>query len=332
MKFLVTGTTGFAGPHMINRILNDGHEVVAMARDMSKCPGIVNVVGENNLHDIQFVHGDLSELDTISRVFNNHIFDGVFHLGAFAHPPSSFVTPLLASQTNIIGTAHMCDKILERMPECVLMNCSTPEVYGICPGDKKITEDFPMRPNNPYGVSKAGADMYMIERTQTTALKGFLTRAFSHTGPRRGSNFSISSDAIQIARILRGEQDPVIKIGNMKAKRIVADVRDIVDVYYQLMMAYFGGKVKDGEIFHIAGNDLHEIQHYLDIMLELSELTGKVELEIEPKFLRKVEIPIQIPDDSKVRTLLNWSPSISIEQTLQDLLNYWLKELEENGY
>jgi GDP-4-dehydro-6-deoxy-D-mannose reductase len=328
-KFLVTGATGFAGPHLINRILQDGHEVVAMARNIEKCPSIVDVVGEN-IYKIKFVHGDLSDLDSLSKIFDHDTFDGVFHLGAFAHPPSSFVTPLLASQTNIIGTAHMCDKIIEKMPECVLLNCSTPEVYGICPGDRKITEDFPMRPNNPYGVSKAGADMYMIERAQTTALKGFLTRAFSHTGPRRGSNFSISSDAIQIARILRGEQDPVIKIGNMKAKRIVADVRDIVNVYYLLMIAYFEGKVSDGEIFHIAGNDLHEIQHYLDIMLKLSGLTGKVELEIEPKFLRKVEIPVQIPDDSKVRSLLGWKPGIPIEQTLQDLLNYWLKELE-NG-
>ena len=315
---------------MINRILKDGHEVVAMARDLSKCKGIVNIVGSENLGKIKFVYGDLSVPLSLTEVLNSDKFDGVFHLGAFAHPPSSFITPLLASQTNIIGTAHMCDKILELMPDCVFMNCSTPEVYGICPGDRKIKEDFPMRPNNPYGVSKAGADMYMIERTQTTALKGFLTRAFSHTGPRRGPNFSISSDAIQIARILRGQQEPVIKIGNMKAQRIVADVRDIVDVYYQLMLAYFDGKVKDGEVFHIAGNDLHEMQHYLDIMLELTGLTDKVQLEIEPKFLRKVEIPVQIPDDSKVRNLLNWEPSIPIEQTLQDLVDYWLKELD-NG-
>jgi len=330
MKFLVTGTTGFAGPHMINRILEDGHKVVAMARNMDKCPGIVNIVGEENIDDIEFVYGDLADTDSLTKIFDNYSFDGVFHLGAFAHPPSSFITPLLASQTNILGTAHICDQIIEKMPECVLMNCSTPEVYGICPGDRKITEDFPMRPNNPYGVSKAGADMYMIERTQTTPLKGFLTRAFSHTGPRRGQNFSISSDAIQIARILRNEQDPIIKIGNMKAKRIVADVRDVVDVYYQLMMAYLDGDVADGEIFHIAGNDLHTIQHYLDLMLELSGLTGKVDLEIEPKFLRKVEIPVQIPDDSKTRRLLNWEPKIPIRQTLNDLINYWMEELE-NG-
>lgn len=332
MKFLVTGTTGFAGPHMINRILKEGHEVVAMARNLEKTKEIVDILGKKNMNRVEFVYGDLIDLDSITKVFKNHKFDGVFHLGAFAHPPSSFKTPLLACQTNLLGTARICDEIIQNQPECVLMHCSTPEVYGICPGDRKIKEDTPLRPNNPYGVSKAASDMYVLERASSVGLKTFLTRAFSHTGPRRGSNFSISSDAIQIARILRGEQEPVIKVGNMKSKRIVADVRDIVDVYYQLMLAYFENRIKSGEIFHIAGNELFEIQHYLDIMLDLSGLEGRVKQEIEPKYFRKIDIPVQIPDDSKVRELLNWKPKIKIEKTLKDLVNYWINrlQLEEN--
>ena len=329
MKFLVTGATGFAGPHTINRIMEDGHDVVAMARDMNKCADIIDTVGESKFKKINFVHGDLSKLESLTKIFDEHKFDGVFHIGAFANPGDSFETPLLASETNILGMAHICDQILEKMPDCVLMNCSTPEVYGICPGDRKITEDTPLRPNNPYGVSKAGADMYMIERVHTAGLKGFLTRAFSHTGPRRRSNYSISSDAIQIARIIRGEQEPVIKIGNMAAQRIVADVRDITEVYYLLMLEYMKGNIENGDVFHIAGNDLHTIQYYLDLMLDMTNLTDKVKLEIEPKFFRKVEIPVQIPDDSKVRTLLNWKPKYQIEQTLGDLINYWHKELEK---
>ncbi len=331
MKFLVTGATGFAGPHMINKILEEGHEVVAMARSLTSVRSVVDILGEENMKKVNFVHGDLTELDSITNIFITHKFDGVFHLGAFAHPPSSFRTPLLASQTNLLGSARICDSIAMYQPECVLMHCSTPEVYGICPGDRKIKEDTPMRPNNPYGVSKAASDMYVLERAASIGLKAFLTRAFSHTGPRRGFNFSISSDAIQIARILRGEQEPVIKIGNMKSRRIVADVRDIVDVYFRLMVAYFEGRVENGEVFHIAGNDLHEMQHYLDIMLELSDLKDKVDLEIEPKFLRKVEIPVQIPDDSKTRKLLNWEPKIPIETTLQDLVDYWLNRLEQEN-
>ena len=331
MKFLVTGTTGFAGPHMINRILKEGHEVVAMARNLNKAPSVVDVLGEENMEKVTFVYGDLVDLDSISSIFQSHKFDGVFHLGAFAHPPSSFQTPLLASQTNLLGSARICDEIIDKQPDCVLMHCSTPEVYGICPGDRKIKEDMPMIPNNPYGVSKAASDMYVLERAASVGLKAFLTRAFSHTGPRRGHNFSISSDAIQIARILRDEQEPVIKIGNMKSQRIVADVRDVVDVYYRLMLEFISGNVNNGEIFHIAGNDLHEMQYYLDTMLDLFGIKDKVDLEIEPKFFRKIDIPVQIPDDSKVRNLLNWEPKIKIEETLKDLVDYWLDRLQKEN-
>ena len=326
MRYLVTGATGFAGPHLINRILSEGDEVVAMVRDLNVCHNIEDILGKDNVKKVEFVYGDLTNLDAISDIFTGNMFDGVFHLGAFAHPPSSFKTPLWATQTNVLGTARICDEIIENMPLCVLMQCSTPEVYGICPADSKITEDTPLNPNNPYGVSKAAADMYVLERTRNTDLRAFLTRAFSHTGPRRGSNFSISSDAIQIAKIIKGKQEPVIKIGNMSSQRIVADVRDIVDVYYRLMLEFQKGNMERGEIYHIAGNDLNSMQHYLDLMLDLYHLKN-VKLEIEPKYFRKVDIPIQIPDDTKVRKFLNWEPSTPIETTLRDLVDYWSEKV-----
>ncbi|MAE81329.1 MAG: hypothetical protein CMB80_01245 [Flammeovirgaceae bacterium] len=326
MRYLITGATGFAGPHLINNVLKGDHEVVAMVRNLDTCHSIKNIIGDENLSRVEFVYGDLIDLDSITKVFEGDLFDGVFHLGAFAHPSSSFETPALAAQTNLLGTARICDEIIENMPLCVLMHCSTPEVYGLCPSDSKILEDTAINPNNPYGVSKAAADMYVIERARTTDLRCFLTRAFSHTGPRRGSNFSISSDAIQIAKIIKGEQAPVIKIGNMTSQRIVADVRDIVEVYHRLMVEFQKGNIKSGEIYHIAGDGLHTMQHYLDTMLDLYDLSD-VELEIEPKFFRKVDIPIQIPDDSKVREFLSWKPLIPIETTLGDLVDYWLAEI-----
>ena len=92
------------------------------------------------------------------------------------------------------------------------------------------------------------------------------------------------------------------------------------------MVKFQQNKIKCGEIFHIAGNDLHPMQHYLDLMLQMHDLED-TKLEIEPKYFRKVDIPIQIPDDSKVRNFLNWKPSIPIKKTLRDLVDYWLEEL-----
>jgi GDP-4-dehydro-6-deoxy-D-mannose reductase len=331
MKFLVTGATGFTGPHMINRILEDGHEVVAMVRNLKSAPDIVDTLGEDNIKKVDFVYGDLAKPESIEPIFLLHRFDGVFHLGAMAHPPTAFEYPLLTSQINFMGSAKIVDEIINKMPQCVLLHCSTPAVYGTCPVDRNLKEDTPMKPNIPYGVSKAAADLYVLERAANAGLKCFLTRAFSQAGPRRGENFCISSDAAQIARILLGRQEPIIKIGNMKSQRTIADVRDVVNAYFCLMLAHFEGKVPNGDIFHIAGNTLHEMQYYLDIMLEITNLNETVKLEIEPKYFRKNDNAAQIPDDSKIRDLIGWEPNIPIKQTMQDLVDYWLNRLTKEN-
>jgi GDP-4-dehydro-6-deoxy-D-mannose reductase len=323
MRFLITGITGFAAPHLANVIRNDGHEVYGMYRGLN-IQIHKKVEDTINPDKIVFVYGDLTNQESIDMIFKDFKFDGVFHLGAFAHPPSSFVNPELALKTNAMGMAYLCRAIKEHNPECVLMQCSTPEVYGICPADKKIDETTPMNPMNPYGVSKASADMYLAERIRNGEVRGFFTRAFSHTGPRRRENFSISSDAIQIARILKGKQEPIIKVGNLKSQRVVADVRDIVEAYYGLMLLALKGEI-NGEIFHIAGNELHDIGYYLNLMLECFNVMA--ELVVDDNLYRPIDIPVQIPDDSKVRKLLNWKPSIPIEKTLKDLVDYWLEKI-----
>ena len=113
-----------------------------------------------------------------------------------------------------------------------------------------------------------------------------------------------------------GESNPILGIKN------TLDIRSIKN--YHISVKYSEEPFK---VSLLTANDLYEIQHYLDIMLDISGLSGKVKQEIEPKFYRKIDIPVQIPDDSKVRSLLNWEPKIKIEKTLEDLLNYWHEKL-----
>src|SRR6185436_9568831 len=127
------------------------------------------------------------------------------------HPPTSFSDPKGTFETNAVGTINIVEAIARYQPECKLMFCSTSEVYGAVSEEAgPIDEEFPIKPVNPYGVSKAAADLYVRERAKSLGLKFFVTRAFSHTGPRLGRKFSISSDAYQIARIKKGLQEPVI--------------------------------------------------------------------------------------------------------------------------
>ena len=324
MKYLITGINGFVGPHLANLLLGEGHEVYGMVRSSDgKEEDIRDIVPDKNCSEIRFVYAELTDFSSIERVFVNDKFDGVFHLAAQSHPPTSFIDPEGTFWVNAIGTINICKAIAKYQPECKLMFCSTSEVYGVVPEEKMpIDESFPINPVNPYGVSKAAANLYVRERATTLKLPFFVTRAFSHTGPRRGRRFSISSDAFQIIRIKKGYQEPIINVGTLSSKRVVIDVRDCAKAYYLLMQ-----KFVPGEAYNIGGDIPYTMGELLDKMLKISGLEGKVEKRIDPKLVRPIDIPVQICDSRKCRNLTGWSPKIPIEETLKDLLDYWDKKI-----
>ena len=215
MNFLITGITGFAGPHLANLLNSKGHNVYGLIRSTNgRENDIRDVIKDSVYKDINFLYSDLKNFRTLQDIFSKNKFDGVFHLAAQSHPPSSFVDPLGTFEENIFGSANLIQAITDNQPECKFMFCSTSEVYGNVGIDgRKIRYDDTLLPSNPYGASKAATDLYMQERIVNKKLKGFITRAFSHTGPRRGKNFSISSDAFQIARMMKGMQEKVLQIG-----------------------------------------------------------------------------------------------------------------------
>ena len=203
------------------------------------------------------------------------------------------------------------------------MNCSTSEVYGAVPEkEQPITEDFLIAPVNPYGVSKAAADLYVTERARSAGMKLFTTRAFSHTGTRRGHTFSISGDAHQIVRIIKGFQNPPILVGTLSSKRVIMDVRDCIKAYVMLM-----AKFTPGESYNVGGDECDSMGGFLNKMLDIVGL--KVETRVHPPFVRKIDIPVQMPDSTKCRELTGWAPRISMQQTLTDLLGYWDTKIKE---
>lgn len=322
-NYLITGINGFNGLHLAEELLSRGHRVTGMSHhEVNKKEGVFG--------RIDLISGDLTDKNEIKDIFKYNNFDGVFHLGSRTHPPTSFQEPVGYFITNALGTVYIAEAIRNYQPDSVLMNCSTCEVYGIHPEGTHISEDTPTLASNPYSVSKLAADIYIQERCTNGLLKAFITRAFSHTGPGRPSNYSISSDAIQIARIIKGKQKPVIKVGNLSCKRVVVDVRDIVNVYARLMDWYQdmeGNGLSTGEVYNIGGDDLYTIGHYLDLMLKEFDLYGFVETEVDERLYRKFDIPVQWPDSGKIRSMDAWKPKYTIEETLRDLVNYWLERV-----
>ena len=324
MRFLITGITGFAGPHLANLLHKEGHEIAGLVRCTNgRENDIRDIVSDEVYKTIDFLQGDLTSTRVIDNIFKEQTFDGVFHLAAQSHPPTSFTDPVGTMETNVMGSANLIQATTDNQPDCRLMFCSTSEVYGNVGEDgRKIQIDDTILPANPYGASKAATDLYMQERMTNGKLRGFITRAFSHTGPRRGKNFSISSDAFQIARMMKGYQDKTLLIGNLESVRVVIDVRDTVNAYYLAMM---NGET-DGAIYNVCGDTPQKMQYFADKLIEISGLEG-VEQKIHPPFYRPIDIHYQHGDSTNLVADTNWSPTITIEQTLEDLLKYWCDKI-----
>ena len=324
MKFLITGITGFAGPHLANLLHREGHQIYGLIRRTNGMESdIHDVVSDDVYESITFLYGDLTNYRSLRTVFEKEQFDGVFHLAAQSHPPTSFLDPIGTMETNVMGGANLIQVIQDHQDNCKLMFCSTSEVYGNVGQDgRKIHWEDTILPANPYGASKAATDVYLQERMQNGFIKGFITRAFSHTGPRRGRIFSISSDAYQIARMMKGLQEPVLKVGNLNTTRVVMDVRDTVRAYYLAMIH----PDVTNQVFNVCGDTPRKMQFFTDKLIELSGLKG-VEQNIHKPFWRPHEIHYQHGDSSNLVELTGFKEEYDIETTLDDLLRYWVDKL-----
>ena len=326
MKFLITGITGFAGPHLANLLHREGHEVHGLIRRTNGMESdIRDVVPDEVYESIRFHYGDLTNYRSLRQIFEVYQFDGVFHLAAQSHPPTSFVDPIGTMDTNVMGSANLIQVIQDHQDQCKLMFCSTSEVYGNVGQDgRKIHWEDKIVPSNPYGASKAATDVYLQERMNNGFIEGFITRAFSHTGPRRGKIFSISSDAYQIARMMKGLQEPELKVGNLSTTRVVMDVRDTVRAYY---LAMTHRDVKN-HIFNICGDTPRQMQYFTDKLIELSGLKDVVQKRHEP-FWRPHEIYYQHGDSTNLKELTGFQEEYNIDTTLGDLLKYWYDKISE---
>jgi len=320
MKYLITGITGFAGPHLAKLLLKEGHEVHGIIRTANgRQFDLLDVLNIYELNAIKFHIADLKHYYGIKKILDEEKFDGIFHLAAQSHPPTSFKDPILTWQENVTATVNLITSIQGSTTR--FMFCSTSEVYGDSGKDVGLlTINTPLKPNNPYGTSKAAMDLYVQERSNNEFIDGFVTRAFSHTGPRRGKIFSISSDAYQIALMEIGKQEKVLKIGNLQTERVIMDVRDCVNAYYLLMTNPKSNK----HVYNICGDEVHKMQYYTDLLIEKSTLNyNEVEQRIYEPFYRSIDIQIQIGDNTELKELTKWKPLISIDDTMIDLLDYW---------
>lgn len=155
----------------------------------------------------------------------------------------------------------------------------------------------------------------------------WVTRMFTHTGPRRGEIFAESSFAKQIALIEAGEISPVVRVGNLESLRTWADVRDAVRAYHLLVTK----GLPRGSAYNIGGAHTCTVGEMLQYLISISSMRESIEVEVDPLRLRPLDANLQVPDVSKFREATGWAPEIPFEQTMQDLLDYWRQRVATQG-
>lgn len=317
MRILITGITGFVGSYQAEQILSlekNDYEIFGMKRWRSPLENVSHISDS-----IKFVDADLLDYTSVSKIIKLIQPDRIFHLAAQSFVPYSFDAPNITIQTNIVGTLNLLEAIRQSELDPLIHICSSSEVYGQVEEDEiPITENNPFRPQSPYAVSKVGEDMLAYQYFKSYGIKTIRTRAFTHSGARRGGVFVDSWFAKQIADAEKGKGPAKIHVGNLESIRTFMDVRDTVKAYWLALE-----KANPGEVYNVGGKETMTIKEMLEKLLKMSTYEGKFEIFVDPKLKRPSDVTRQIPSVEKFHNATGWEPQIPYSTTLKETLDYW---------
>ena len=310
MKDWVTGAAGFMGDYLVEMLVNKGREVLATY--YRPTTDVKNIdrrarIEECDIRDRERVKGLLSEFKP----------DRIFHLAAQSYPTVSWEDPWYTIETNVLGTTNIFEGIKELGLDCEILNaCSSAEYGFVSQEEVPLKEEHSLKPLHPYGISKVAQEMLAYEYFKNFGIKSISMRIFNTTGPRKVND--VCSDFTKRLVKIEKRKNPgkKLRVGNIKSKRTITDVRDSVRAF-QLAL----DKATIGETYNLSGENVYEIEELIDLLRELVDFD--FELEVDPKLLRSSDEPIIYGDSGKFKRETGWKQEISLDQTLNDMLNYW---------
>lgn len=318
MNVLITGITGFAGSHLADYILNNHPDVqvYGMIRWRSRMENIRHLEGR-----IHLMEADLKDMTSLKKCLAEVEPELIFHLAAQSFVPTSWKCPAETFQINAVGQINLFEAVLSLGMSPKIQIAGSSEEYGLVNSNEvPMKETNPLRPLSPYAVSKVAQDLLGWQYFKSYGMKVVRTRGFNHTGPRRGEVFICSNFARQIVEIEKKKREPVIRVGNLDAKRDFTDVRDMVRAYWLSLE-----KGEAGEVYNLGTGKTYSIKEVLDMLLGLSQVDVKI--TVDPDRLRPSDVPILLSDCSKFMKLTGWEPRIPFSQSLEDLLEFWRERI-----
>lgn len=301
-RVVLTGGRGFVGQRMAEKLEHDHPDW-----ELLVCGGP---------HDGGGAALDVTDTEAVARLIAHVRPTILIHLAAVSAVTASIADPRAAWTVNLGGALNVTEALAAHAPECRLLYVSSAEVYGRSLADRApVAEDALLQPLNPYAASKAAADI-LVRQCAAGGLRALVARPFNHTGAGQSEVFVVPAFAAQIARIERGLQPPVLKVGSLDDERDFLDVGDVVDAYAAMLQGWAG--LPNGAVFNVASGAPRRIGDVLETLLGLS--TAAIRVEVDPARVRNTVVRVVAGDATRLRDELGWTPRVDLKDTLAAVL------------
>lgn len=303
----VTGGSGFAGGHLRRELERRGVPVLSIDR---------------RTDDGDSVDLELSEPAAVAQAIHENPPAAIIHLAGQSSGRVSLEQPMDTVLNNVSITQGVLEGIREidpvRRPR--LLAVGSCEEYGFVAGARELplAEDQPLRPSNPYAVSKAAQTLLCQQYRRTWGLETLAVRAFTHSGPGQDERFVFSAWARQIAGIER--EGGSLRVGNLAVSRDISDVRDVVRAYADLIEVDW-----PWDVVNLCSGRETRLEDALGMLVAAS--TAGIAVETDPALFRPADVPRFVGSPDRLRTMTGWIPDTPIETTLGDLLEDWRERL-----
>ena len=302
MRALVTGSQGFVGGYLRRELEQNGYEVTGI--DTHPGTGVVQA--------------DLLDGERLINLVKDFAPDAVFHLAG--QVARSWREPRKTAESNLIAAINLMEAVRRGASAAHVVIVGSSDQYGsLGEAGRSVSEDTPVWPQTPYGVTKLAQEQMAQVYAKAYGLHICMTRSFNHGGAGQREGFLIPDFAAGVARVEKGLAKTV-KVGNLDSRRDFTHVRDVVRAYRLL-----AEKGWPGEIYNVGSGVTYSAQEILDRLCAMASCP--IPVEPDPARMRPSDTPVVCCDHSKLTAHTGWEPAISMDEILSDTLEYWRKRL-----
>ena len=317
MSIMVTGAGGMVGSHLVERLNNEKVEVFGT---YYKPTTNIDEIDQN----IEMIECDVRYPQSLQKVIFDKKPKKIFHLAAQSYPTVSWERPYETMDTNINGTIAIFEaiKTLRRLDSdydpIVVVACSSAE-YGQTLEElngEKVTEEAPLKPLHPYGVSKVAQDLLAFQYFVNDGIKTIRARIFNTTGTKKIGD--VTSDFIRraVSQEKNGAQKSILRVGNIATKRAIMDVDDLIEALLRL-----SDRGCYGDVYNISSEVVYEIQEIIAVIEKVMKVS--FEIYVDQSLFRPTDEQVIVGDVTKLKRDTNWTQKVSIEDTISKMVEYW---------